>query len=78
MCILKSFGGEEKTKVILLSNELRHCASSCWHFIFACYFCCLRIRTVAVTELSSGSCHVIMLDAVKKPHSVNSLNLNPN
>lgn len=36
MCILKSFGGIEKTKVIPLSNEIRHCASSYQHF-FLCF-----------------------------------------
>lgn len=34
MCILKSFGGVEKTKVIPLSDEIRHCAGSYQHLCF--------------------------------------------
>lgn len=62
MSILNSFRKEEKTKVILLSNEQRHCANSYQRFIFACYCC----RTVTRVLDHTG----------EKNHSLGSLNLN--
>lgn len=53
-----SLAALEENTMILLFNELRHCVRSCWHFFFACYFCCLRIISVTSTELSQG-CEVM-------------------